>query len=470
MPEPKGDFGAVMDRTMRDASHGAEAEPVSSGSVAEARAREEASRSSEGVDRRNPAEAGKAAARDSDAKGSESKGDKVSSSSADEKPGKKAAADKAKLASAQPSKAQSEAAAKRPAGEKGTKVAKGSPEVTGPDGPPHATVASKVEKTKGAKVGADAAAILAHEKALAAAKAGVATEAGAQPKVALEEAKKEHAAGAKEKQPEKGDAAAAAALLATQLLKGAPSGAESAEAVKKEAAEPASKRSDGISAGQGASKTTTQPLLTVIDLRGAAHHDAVPQPSDSGPQQGGSEPKHQNFEVRLVGIDAGSRGTSDSFSRTDSLVLPSRQDAVNTLQQNWGPLMNQVVKSAGIVMRDNDSGEIRLVLKPEHLGSVRIQLEMKDNLISGKIVVENQNVRQIFQQNIESLYRAFQEGGFATGALNVSVGGNGAGTREKGRYSGLPVAEAVSGLKSLADHIPDLQTIGMGESLVNLFV
>ena len=476
MPEPRGDFGAVLDRTLRDSARDPHPSPANERYAVEARSCDEPSRTSEGLERRGTTDAETRAGRDADAKSTETSSENVSHRTADEGRKTEATSNKAEPTSERPTKAEDDGTVKRSATGKETKVSEPSSGVTGPDGSPQVAVSSKAAKTKGTKVDVkiDAATILAHEKAAAAAKAAAALEAGVRPKIAIEGVEKKPAAGVKVKLTEKGDGteALAAAILATQVVKGdkAASAADSADVEKKEAARPASKRSDGIQAGQGAAKSTTEPHLVVIDLRGAGHHDAVPPSPESGLQPGGSEPKHQNFEVRLFGIDSGTKVTPDSFARTDSLILPSRQDALNTLQQNWGPLMNQVVKSAGIVMRDNTNGEIRLVLKPEHLGSVRIQLEMKDSLISGKIVVENQSVRQLFQQNLESLYRAFQEGGFATGALNVSVGGNGAGSREKGRYSGLPVTEAMSGLKSLADHIPDLQVIGRAESLVNLIV
>ncbi len=477
MPEPQRDFGAVLDRA-RDVSSRSP-QLASERSPIEARAYDEPSRSTASADRNAAKDADAKPARESGSRNAGAEADKASQPATEHGPAKeaaseKAASDKAQAASAHPAKSEDEGTAKRSPPEEETKLAERSPGAAASDASSKDALSSKKAKIKGAEVGTDPAAILAHEKAAAAAKAAVAIRAGAQPKIAIEGAEQKPAAGVTEKRPKKGDGAEAltAALLAGQLVKTdkAASAAEGAGPGKKEAGESGAKRNDGIQAGQGVAKSTTSPQLTVIDLRGAARHDVVPQSPDSGLQPGGGEPKHQSFEVRLFGIDTGGRAAPDSFVRNDSLILPSRQDAVNTLQQSWGPLMNQVVKSAGIVMRDNESGEIRLVLKPEHLGSVRIQLEMKDSLISGKIVVENQSVRQLFQQNLESLYRAFQESGFSTGALNVSVGGNGTGTREKGRYSGLPGAEAISGLKSLADHIPDLQVIGRGESLVNLVV
>lgn len=484
-PEPQRDFGLVLDRTLRDSPRDLRA--------ASARDASEAHRGEEPQSSRGEAERSASpqvdAARDDrqvHSRCSEAKSEAASRAVGDEggEPAKAGSAQRPEASSPRDAKVEGkDASAAQAPDEKPAKQLSGR---SGPDGTPQVALSpkgakiagAKVESAKiaGAKVGADAAAILAKEKAALAAQAEAAKEVIAQPKLAIENAAKKSLSVSAEKKSEKGAEsgaeAIAAALVSAQVTKNAPelSSEQGAGSAKKEAVEAPSKRGGAVAAGQSGAKQDAQPQLTVIDLRGVAHHETVQPPTDPSLQPNGSQPRHQSIEVRLIGFDPGGNAAADGFARSDSVLLPSRQDAVNTLQQNWGPLMNQVMKSAGILLRDNDSGEIRLVLKPEHLGSVRIQLEMKDSLISGKIVVENQNVRQLFQQNLESLYRAFQESGFTNAGLNVSVSGNGTGGREKGRHSGPPVAEAVSGLKSLAEHIPDLQLIGMGESLVNLYV
>ena len=100
-----------------------------------------------------------------------------------------------------------------------------------------------------------------------------------------------------------------------------------------------------------------------------------------------------------------------------------------TLAQTAGTLRSalneslnaEIVRSARIVVRGTDAGEIRLNIKPEELGSVRIALNMRDGHIAGRIIVENQSVREVFEQNMSSLEKAFAESGLATGGIEVTV-------------------------------------------------
>ncbi|TVQ27639.1 MAG: flagellar hook-length control protein FliK, partial [Spirochaetaceae bacterium] len=107
----------------------------------------------------------------------------------------------------------------------------------------------------------------------------------------------------------------------------------------------------------------------------------------------------------------------------------------------------EIVRSARLIVRGNDSGEIRLTLRPESLGNVRISLQMQDGHIAGRIIVDNQSVREVFEQNMAALERAFHEGGLETGLLDVSVADSGNqshGAHERahsGASSGHRVAE-----------------------------
>jgi len=80
-----------------------------------------------------------------------------------------------------------------------------------------------------------------------------------------------------------------------------------------------------------------------------------------------------------------------------------------------------IVRSAQIVLRDGDSGVIRLRLEPESLGGVKIELKMTEKQISGKIVVESDIAGEAFRSSIDALRDAFAECGFETTALEVEV-------------------------------------------------
>ena len=123
----------------------------------------------------------------------------------------------------------------------------------------------------------------------------------------------------------------------------------------------------------------------------------------------------------------------DNFSsESKTLTTASSSALMKQLEEN---INGKIVKQSSIILKDGGSGEIKLILKPDKLGSVRIRLSLTDKNISGQIIVDSSAVKEIFEQNLQNLIRAFKENGFDTAALNVSVGGDHSGSEnhEQGR-------------------------------------
>jgi len=64
------------------------------------------------------------------------------------------------------------------------------------------------------------------------------------------------------------------------------------------------------------------------------------------------------------------------------------------------------------VLRDGGEGTIKLSLRPESLGKVKIQLEMSENKILGQIIVESEEALRAFEQEIHTLEQSFKDSGF----------------------------------------------------------
>ncbi|MBD3390405.1 MAG: hypothetical protein GF418_00185 [Chitinivibrionales bacterium] len=70
----------------------------------------------------------------------------------------------------------------------------------------------------------------------------------------------------------------------------------------------------------------------------------------------------------------------------------------------------------------NGLHEIRLQLRPESLGEVHLKVNMDGEIVSAKIQVESQQVRQIIENNLQSLKNALAEHNFQAGDFDVNVG------------------------------------------------
>lgn len=210
-----------------------------------------------------------------------------------------------------------------------------------------------------------------------------------------------------------------------------------------------------------ASLRRSEPRVQVVDLRKKpAAAEAGPGRSGRGSateKADGPAPAAKPFAERLA--------ANDPAAKPPALAQPT---PLERIRQMAGA---DLVRTAGIVVRDG-GGEIRLTLKPESLGSVRIRLSLEDGRVEGRIVVDTAEARQAFEAGIEGLTRALQADGFQTGQLQVSVSGGNA--NDSRQASGL-LGDTIRGARLRASDearesavLPAAWT-GGGDGLVNVF-
>lgn len=75
--------------------------------------------------------------------------------------------------------------------------------------------------------------------------------------------------------------------------------------------------------------------------------------------------------------------------------------------------------------------EVRIQLKPEHLGEMKIKLSLERGIMMAEFVVENEAVREVIASQLPQLHTALQEQGANVGEMMVNVGfGQGKGDEE----------------------------------------
>jgi flagellar hook-length control protein FliK len=100
------------------------------------------------------------------------------------------------------------------------------------------------------------------------------------------------------------------------------------------------------------------------------------------------------------------------------------------LHQNFN---GDIVRHASMALRDGGEGTIRIALKPESLGNVKIRLEMSENKITGIIFVESEESLNAFRREITSLEQAFRDSGFTNADLNLTLANDGQSRQEWNR-------------------------------------
>ncbi len=119
----------------------------------------------------------------------------------------------------------------------------------------------------------------------------------------------------------------------------------------------------------------------------------------------------QNAEKNILTLDGQSAASDGS---TFQAMLK------NQIAQNAGDF----VRAGNIVLRDNNQGQINLILHPEELGNVKISMEMNGKTVVGHITVSSKEALEAFNQSADALKNAFVQSGFEDASFDVSFAGS----------------------------------------------
>jgi flagellar hook-length control protein FliK len=174
--------------------------------------------------------------------------------------------------------------------------------------------------------------------------------------------------------------------------------------------------------------------------------DAIPESGIGGLAHAGKEASNEDdtqAQADLFGRNGDTaRNAESSASKEGPLVAKdgaTGQLFHSTLEQAksvehrgeaervWEPrqahdagVMDQIAKKLSAIGHKNGD-EINIQLSPEHLGKVRVSLEMKDGAMAARISVENDAVREQVEAGLASLRDSLENQGIKLQGLEVSV-------------------------------------------------
>lgn len=105
-----------------------------------------------------------------------------------------------------------------------------------------------------------------------------------------------------------------------------------------------------------------------------------------------------------------------------------RPESIN-FEKTFENAAEEIMKNVETI-RDGDRTTMKVNLHPEEMGKMEITLTMEDGKLSGKILLENREIRQIFTERLEELSNSLKQN-IQIGKFEVNVGDRGEGSQER---------------------------------------
>jgi len=81
----------------------------------------------------------------------------------------------------------------------------------------------------------------------------------------------------------------------------------------------------------------------------------------------------------------------------------------------------EMMKEVSQFIQQKDKTSIVLQITPEHLGAVKIALEVVDEIVTAKIEVNNQAAREVLENNAKQLQAQLNQNGVNVNSINISL-------------------------------------------------
>ncbi len=170
--------------------------------------------------------------------------------------------------------------------------------------------------------------------------------------------------------------------------------------------------------------------ITVTDLRSKVADTNIKSVTEDNIKN--DMKKVKDFAVSVKEVQAGNvEMTLDMTAAAEKNILGlDNQSAAADGSAFQAMLKNQItqnaedfVRAGNIILRDNNQGQINLILHPESLGNVKISLDMSGKVVTGHITVASREAFDAFGDSANALKNAFIQSGFEDARFDISYSG-----------------------------------------------
>ncbi|MDR0958194.1 MAG: flagellar hook-length control protein FliK [Clostridiales bacterium] len=115
-------------------------------------------------------------------------------------------------------------------------------------------------------------------------------------------------------------------------------------------------------------------------------------------------------------------GTAVSGTDSPQTVQTSAVKAESMRNINTQDVINQIVDKMKIEVKADVTTEIKITLRPEHLGDVTMKIVTENGIVTAMFLAENERVKAMIEAGFNELQQSLQDAGVNINQLSVSVG------------------------------------------------
>jgi flagellar hook-length control protein FliK len=225
-----------------------------------------------------------------------------------------------------------------------------------------------------------------------------------------------------EGKPVSGDPSKHEAISTASANDASGTGAKGTEALETKASEPAAKE-EAAKAVEGF-KLTDQKAdsMKTESMKPEQQTDAEDIPKAENTQEQGrkadeAKTKTDGLQIAAAADPGRDAKAVEQRNAQNSPAAPERPAADKNIQTASAAIIHKAE-----TLSDGESTTLRVKLHPEGIGEMEITVSMEKGKLSGSILVDNKEVKQIFTDRIHELHQALKDSNIAVAKFDVGIG------------------------------------------------
>lgn len=116
-------------------------------------------------------------------------------------------------------------------------------------------------------------------------------------------------------------------------------------------------------------------------------------------------------------------GTTFNFNAAKSDMTARQADlpAISPKNSVFRENLESIIQNARVVVRDGRNGSFSLRLHPEELGTVSINLKLREGVVQGSFLVETKEARDLIAGSLDHIRQQLNDAGITVGEFHVNV-------------------------------------------------